>query len=283
MIDTQYSLAATQAAIPSEPIAPGAAGRSVGTPQAAADLPQVPAARADRVELNAPRQVLDPVRMEAAGSELDSSVELLLILFRIAQKARELGVLQRDNENQSIIHAQKAQVDEMRSGATLMIAMAVIAGVGALASAVVGSLGALKNGKAISQEKTLQKNQALGKTSDEDRKIVGKVWAADQVQDSVALRAAGRAFESRNGALQVANTVIQSFVQMANASVQVRQGESQASAREGEVNATIGQSQKQKVEDQMSFDAGFMKDVLQLIQQYTQSHNQAWRAAAGVV
>ena len=133
----------------------------------------------------------------------------------------------------------------MRSGATLMIAMAVIAGVGALASAVVGSLGALKNGKAISQEKTLQKNidgrnelidakmQALGKTSDEDRKIVGKVWAADQVQDSVALRAAGRAFESRNGALQVANTVIQSFVQMANASVQVRQGESQASAREG--------------------------------------------------
>ena len=181
-------------------------------------------------------------------------------------------MLQRDNENQSIIHAQKAQVDEMRSGATLMIAMAVIAGVGALASAVVGSLGALKNGKAISQEKTLQKNidgrnelidakmQALGKTSDEDRKIVGKVWAADQVQDSVA-----------------------SFVQMANASVQVRQGESQASAREGEVNATIGQSQKQKVEDQMSFDAGFMKDVLQLIQQYTQSHNQAWRAAAGVV
>ncbi|RTT24905.1 AopD protein [Pseudomonas aeruginosa] len=295
MIDTQYSLAATQAAIPSEPIAPGAAGRSVGTPQAAADLPQVPAARADRVELSAPRQVLDPVRMEAAGSELDSSVELLLILFRIAQKARELGVLQRDNENQSIIHAQKAQVDEMRSGATLMIAMAVIAGVGALASAVVGSLGALKNGKAISQEKTLQKNidgrnelidakmQALGKTSDEDRKIVGKVWAADQVQDSVALRAAGRAFESRNGALQVANTVIQSFVQMANASVQVRQGESQASAREEEVNATIGQSQKQKVEDQMSFDAGFMKDVLQLIQQYTQSHNQAWRAAAGVV
>ena len=39
--------------------------------------------------------------------------------------------------------------------------------------------------------------QALGKTSDEDRKIVGKVWAADQAQDSVALRAAGRAFESR--------------------------------------------------------------------------------------
>lgn len=89
MIDTQYSLAATQAAIPSEPIAPGAAGRSVGTPQAAAELAQAPATRADRVELNAPRQALDPVRMEAAGSELDSSVELLLILFRIAQKARE--------------------------------------------------------------------------------------------------------------------------------------------------------------------------------------------------
>ena len=143
MIDTQYSWR-LQAAIPSEPIAPGAAGRSVGTPQAAAELAQAPATRADRVELNAPRQALDPVRMEAAGSELDSSVELLLILFRIAQKARELGVLQRDNENQAIIHAQKAQVDEC-AAAPLMIAMAVIAGVGALASAVVGSLGALKN------------------------------------------------------------------------------------------------------------------------------------------
>ncbi len=72
----------------------------------------MPAARVTTgSKLNAPRQVLDPVRTEAAGSELDSSVELLLILFHIAQKARELGVLQRDNENQSIIHAQKAQVD----------------------------------------------------------------------------------------------------------------------------------------------------------------------------
>ncbi|MGA4815257.1 YopD family type III secretion system translocon subunit [Pseudomonas aeruginosa] len=92
------------------------------------------------------------------------------------------------------------------------------------------------------------------------------------------MRAAGRALRGRNGALQVANTVIQSFRQMANASVQVRQGESQASAREGEVNATIGQSQKQKVEDQMSSMPASRKDVLQLIiQQYTQSHNQAWR------
>ncbi len=92
-----------------------------------------------------------------------------------------------------------------------------------------------------------------------------------------------RAFESRNGALQVANTVIQSFVQMANARSRCARASRRRGAREGEVNATIGQSQKQKVEDQMSFDAGFMKDVLQLIQQYTQSHNQAWRAAAGVV
>ena len=45
-----------------------------------------------------------------------------------------------------------------------MIAMAVIAGVGALASAVVGSLGALKNGKAISQRRPCRRT-SMGATN----------------------------------------------------------------------------------------------------------------------
>ena len=133
----QYSLAATQAAIPPSRSLPAPPGVPSARRKRLLDLPQVSAARADRVELNA-SQALDPVRMEAAGSWIQQRRASADSLPHRAESALG-GLLQRDNENQSIIHAQKAQVDEMRSGATLMIAMAVIAGVGALASAVVGS------------------------------------------------------------------------------------------------------------------------------------------------
>jgi hypothetical protein len=69
---------------------------------------------------------------------------------------------------------------------------------------------------------------------------------------------------------------------MANTSVQVKQAAIQADAKEDEVNASVAQSEKQKLEDQLSYNANFMKDMLQLVQQYTHNHNQAWRAAAGV-
>lgn len=217
-----------------------------------------------------------------------------MLLFRIAQKARELGIMQRDSENTSVISAQKSQVDEMRSGSKLMIAMAVISGAMALASAVTGAIGAIKNGKAVKQEKLLENNiagrnelidakmQSLGKTSGADRTEIGKVWALDQSADSGALSKIGRGLDNRNAKLQSINGVSQALGQMANTSVQVKQTAIQADAKEDEVNASVAQSEKQKVEDQLSYNANFMKELLQLLQQYTQNHNQAWRAAAGV-
>ena len=69
---------------------------------------------------------------------------------------------------------------------------------------------------------------------------------------------------------------------MGNSTTQVFQGYSQANAKEDEVRSSIAQTQKQKVEDLMNFNNNFMKDVLQMMQQYAQSHNQAMRAAFGV-
>ena len=246
------------------------------------------------VDLIEPRQVFKPEGLGKVSSELNGSVELMVLLFRIAQKARELGIVQRDSENTSIINAQKSQVDEMRSGSKLMIAMAVISGVMALASAVTGAIGAVKNGKAISQEKVLESNiagrnelidakmQALGKTSKADRVEIGKVWAKDQAADSSALKLAGQGVDNRNAKLQSINGVNQALGQMSSNSVQVEQTAIQANAKEDEVNASIAQSEKQKVEDQLSYNANFMKEMLQLLAQYTQNYNQAWRAAAGV-
>jgi hypothetical protein len=246
------------------------------------------------VDLPAPRQGLNVGGLSKVSSELDGSVELMVLLFRIAQKARELGIMQRDSENTSIINAQRSQVDEMRAGSKLMIAMAVISGVMAVGSAITGAIGAIKNGKAISQEKMLEKNisgrnelidakmQSLGKASDADRTEIGKIWAKDQAADASALKLTGQGVDNRNAKLQSFNGVSQALGQTANTSVQVEQAAIQADAKEDEVNASVAQSEKQKVEDQLSYNANFMKELLQLLQQYTQNHNQAWRAAAGV-
>ncbi|RON67800.1 YopD family type III secretion system translocon subunit [Pseudomonas fluorescens] len=270
---------------------PAARGETV---HAAGAIPLGAAKKGSGVDLIEPRQTFKPEGLGKVSSEVGSAVDLMVLLFRFAQKARELGIVQRDSENTSIINSQKSQVDEMRSGSKLMIAMAVISGVMAVASAITAAIGAVKNGKAISQEKTLEKNiagrnelidakmQALGKTSKADRAEVGRVWSKDQAADTSALARVGRGVDNRNTKLQSINGVTQAFGQMANNSVQVQQTAVQANAKEDEVNASIAQSAKQKAEDQLNFNAAFMKDMLQLLAQYTQNHNQAWRAAAGV-
>ena len=99
------------------------------TAHGAAALAAPATSPAGSIELVKPTQNFNPVSLGKVTSELDTTVELMVLLFRIAQKAREMGVLQRDSENTAIIDAQKSQVAEMRSGANLMIAMAVISGI----------------------------------------------------------------------------------------------------------------------------------------------------------
>ncbi|MFE8730335.1 YopD family type III secretion system translocon subunit, partial [Aeromonas hydrophila] len=95
------------------------------------------------------------------------------------------------------------------------------------------------------------------------------------------LKTLNKSFDVNNSRQQIASTVIQSIGQMSNSAVQVAQGESQATAKEDEVKATISQTEKQKIEDNMAFNANFMKDVLQLMQQYSQTLNQTLKAAFG--
>lgn len=294
MIETGYGAQGLSPIGNTQPLEKTHSTARAETVHSAGTMPLGESKKSQGVDLIAPRQGFNPAGLSKVGSELDGSVELMVLLFRIAQKARELGIMQRDSENTSIINAQKSQVDEMRSGSKLMIAMAVISGVMAVGSAITGAIGAIKNGKAISQEKLLEKNiagrnelidakmQSLGKTSDADRTEIGKIWATDQSADSGALSKIGRGVDNRNAKLQSINGVNQALGQMANTSVQVKQTSIQADAKEDEVNASVAQSEKQKVEDQLSYNANFMKEMLQLLQQYTQNHNQAWRAAAGV-
>ncbi|MEK9496502.1 YopD family type III secretion system translocon subunit [Photorhabdus sp. P32] len=248
----------------------------------------------DKVELIAPKQGLDLGRLENVREQLTSTLDMLSLLFEIAKKMRELGILQRDTENKASIDAQKSQVDEMRHGAKLMIAMAVVSGLMTLGSGLVGGFSTFKNSQAVKQQKILE-NRIAGRNElidlkmqqsgirDADRAEIGKVWEKDQLGDKRTLEHSTLTINIRNNTQQVSSSVISSLASVANNAVQVEQGLSQAKAKEHEVDASISQHEKQKSEDQISSTINFMRDVLQLLQQLSQSHNQAWRAATGVV
>lgn len=225
--------------------------------------------------------------------QLESVMDMMSLLFKLARQAREMGLVQRDTENKLVIGHQQAQVDEMRSGAKLMIAMAVVSGVMAVTSAVMGGFSLTKSAKAIKQDKALNANIAgrqkdlkqigdINKAAGKEMGDSGQDLIARMKTDKAALKTLNKKFEANNSRQQLVSTVTQSVGQMSNSAVQVSQGLSQANAKEDEVRTTISQAEKQKIEDNMSFNVNFMKDVLQLMQQYSQSQNQAWKAAFGV-
>ncbi|WP_429063993.1 type III secretion system translocon subunit AopD [Aeromonas bestiarum] len=225
--------------------------------------------------------------------QLESVMDMMSLLFKLARQAREMGLVQRDTENKLVISHQQAQVDEMRHGAKLMIAMAVVSGVMAGMSAIMGGVSLNKSAKAIKQDKALNAN-ITGRQKDlkqigDINKVAGKEMGdsgqdliARMKTDKAALKTLNKQFDANNSRQQLASTLTQSVGQMSNSAVQVSQGLSQADAKEDEVRTTISQAEKQKIEDNMSFNVNFMKDVLQLMQQYAQSQNQAWKAAFGV-
>ncbi|QTL94446.1 YopD family type III secretion system translocon subunit [Aeromonas jandaei] len=244
-------------------------------------------------ELPAPTQRLDGAKLEQARAVLNDTLDLMSQLFQLARLARQMGLTQRDMENQQVIDSQKAQVAEMRSGAKLMMVMAVVSGVMAGFSAITGGFSMSKSAKAIKQDKALNANIAgrqqelkqlgdIKKSAGLEMGDAGQELTARIKNDKATLKTLNKSFDANNSRQQIASTVIQSIGQMSNSAVQGAQGESQATAKEDEVKATISQTEKQKIEDNMAFNANFMKDVLQLMQQYSQTLNQTLKAAFGV-
>ncbi len=141
----------------------------------------------------------------------------------------------------------------------------------------------LENNIAGRKELVDIKLQQKGLSGEAKRAEFSQIWGKEQLADENTLKSLSRLFENRNSKQQLFSSVMNSLGKMSDNSVQVRQGLSQAKAKEYEVDASVAQHEKQKSEEQISLNNNFMKDVLQLLQQLSQSHNQAWRAAAGVV
>jgi hypothetical protein len=244
-------------------------------------------------ELIQPNQGIDTSLLTKGKDELDGMLGILLALLEMARRAREMGLQQRDMENQSVLSAQKDQVKEMRDGAKLMIAMAVVSGVMTGISAVMGTLSSVKQVKAIKQEKAFNANIVkqgkeleqltdLKKGAGKELGAAGKDLSDDLQKNQSQLSSLNKKFDVNTNRQQLFNTVSQGLSQMANSAIQYHEADSQADAKEDEFRANVAQTEKQKVEDNMSYNVNFMKDVLQMMQQYAQSHNQAMRAAFGV-
>lgn len=294
MIDNNYTNSVNHVPLlPEARVGEGQPGNQITAHEAGGSTGLPGAARNGLPVLSRPVIPFDTKGVPQMLEQLESVMDMMSLLFKLARQAREMGLVQRDTENKLVITHQKAQVEEMRHGAKLMIAMAVVSGVMAGVSAIMGGFSLSKSGKAIKQDKALNANIAgrqkelkqvadIKKTAGLEMGDAGQDLTARIKVDEAALQTLNKKFEANNSRQQVFNTVLQSGGQMGNSAVQVSQGKSQADAKEDEVKASISQAEKQKIEDNMSFNVNFMKDVLQMMQQYAQSQNQAWKAAFGV-
>lgn len=294
MIDNNYTNSVNHVPLlPEARVGEGQTGNQITAHEAGGSTGLPGAARNGLPVLSRPVIPFDTKGVPQMLEQLESVMDMMSLLFKLARQAREMGLVQRDTENKLVITHQKAQVEEMRHGAKLMIAMAVVSGVMAGVSAIMGGFSLNKSGKAIKQDKALNANIAgrqkelkqvadIKKTAGLEMGDAGQDLTARIKVDKASLQTLNKKFEANNSRQQVFNTVLQSGGQMGNSAVQVSQGNSQADAKEDEVKASISQAEKQKIEDNMSFNASFMKDVLQMMQQYAQSQNQAWKAAFGV-
>ncbi len=294
MIDNNYTNSVNHVPLlPEARVEEGQTGNQITAHEAGGSTGLPGATRNGLPVLSRPVIPFDTKGVPQMLEQLESVMDMMSLLFKLARQAREMGLVQRDTENKLVITHQKAQVEEMRHGAKLMIAMAVVSGVMAGVSAIMGGFSLSKSGKAIKQDKALNANIAgrqkelkqvadIKKTAGLEMGDAGQDLTARIKVDKAALQTLNKKFEANNSRQQVFNTVLQSGGQMGNSAVQVSQGNSQADAKEDEVKASISQAEKQKIEDNMSFNVSFMKDVLQMMQQYAQSQNQAWKAAFGV-
>lgn len=242
-------------------------------------------------DLVKPSQELNSSLMAKGESELDGTLAILLALLEMARRAREMGVVQRDIENKSLIAAQKDQVSEMRYGAKLMMVMAIVSGVMTGLSALMGGFSVAKGVKGLKQEKALNVEIAnQSKELDGLKALKGDnpLGAAGQdLSKNLDLNKAKLArldhkFSFNNMLFQTGNSLVQGVGQIANQTIQFEHAKSQADVKEDEVRASIVQTEKEKTQDHLTLQYNFMKDVLQIMQLYTQTHNQAMRASFGV-
>ncbi|MEZ8448000.1 type III secretion system translocon subunit VopD [Vibrio splendidus] len=237
---------------------------------------------------------------QSSSNAVSESLALMTLLYQVSKLSREQQTLEREIAVEANVASLKSQAQELNKSAKAMIAMAVVSGVLAGVTAILGGIGSLKAGKQIKAEastNTLLKTQKAGVDKANDLLNNGGLSKTQQqqlkrVQDvgqdrlgnlTDKLTKGGRKFDKATTSNQVRNSILQSLSQMANSASNVEQTKAQARGKEDEVLATRAQALKQKADENIGFQDSMLKELRDLFRSIADSQNQAWRASAPTV
>ncbi|ARV72252.1 type III secretion system translocon subunit VopD [Vibrio campbellii] len=237
---------------------------------------------------------------KSSSEAISQSLSLIALLYEVSKLTRDQQVQQREIAVEANVASIKSQAEELNSAAKAMLAMAIVSGVLAGATAIVGAIGSYRTGRELSSEvahnKVLQTQKAgfeqaeelmaSGNMSTKYQDQVRKAYAAakENISDtSISLTSTGRKFEKMAGSNQARNAVLQALGQMGNSAASVEQTEAQARSKEDEVLAARAQSDKQRADEYIGFQEGLLKELRELFRSIADSQTQAWRASAPTV
>jgi hypothetical protein len=238
--------------------------------------------------------------IQSSSNVISESLALITLLYQVSKLSREQQALEREVAVEANVASLKSQAEELNNSAKAMIAMAVVSGVLAGVTAVLGGVGSFKAGKQIKGEvaaNKLLKTQKAGLGKVDDLLSKGGLSKVQQQQLTRAqnvgqetvgdlsskLTKGSRKFDKATTANQARNSVLQSLGQMANSASSVEQTKAQARSKEDEVAATRAQASKQKADENISFQESMLKELRELFRSIADSQNQAWRASAPTV
>ncbi|MDW3060358.1 type III secretion system translocon subunit VopD, partial [Vibrio sp. 1978] len=177
---------------------------------------------------------------KSPSDAVSQSLSLLTLLYQVSKLSREQQVLQREIAVEANVASLQSQAAELNNSASAMIAMAVVSGVLAGATAIIGALGSFKAGKEIKTEmasnnvlktqkagfdqvEELMNNGNLSKTQQDQVKRAHSL-AKDSIADTTAqLTSGGRKFDKLMSSNQAKNAILQALGQMANSASNVEQ------------------------------------------------------------
>ena len=241
---------------------------------------------------------------EAPVNSLDKNEQsnifaLLMLLFQLAKDNRELNSNQREIATTAAVSSIEAQAAELRTAKGAMIAMAIVSGVLALGTGIMGGLSAKKSFKQLGESGEVNDVLTGNHKLKDELEAMKATEAADspdlpEINDHLRSTRSEIGDLTRQGAhidtqirardsqLQVGNAVVQGVGQISNNAGNVTQTASQANQKEKEAEGTLEQAQKQKSDDFLAADDSVIKQIIDIWRSLADAENQALKAATSL-
>ncbi|OAJ92063.1 type III secretion system translocon subunit VopD [Vibrio bivalvicida] len=242
-------------------------------------------------------------KADAKSESVSQALTLLTLLYQVSKLSRQQQVTQRQIAVEANVSSLKSQAAELNNSAKALMAMAIVSGIMAGFTAIMGAVGTVKAGKRINNEsagnKAFKNQQAnldskMAEIKDTKGFTGAKAKRGEMHKEANAMRRGmddikadttrqGRKFDKQMSKNQGLNAVLQALGQMANSVGNQKQTEAQARGKEDEIQATRAQAAKQKADENIGFQDGMLKELRDMFRSISDSENQAWRASAPTV